>query len=56
MERILIIERRYGSVVAERAAERLGWKLWDRELTTEVARLARVDRTEREERVDSQMN
>lgn len=56
---ILIIEREYGcgaAEVAEKAARRLGWRLFDRELTTEIARMARVDPAEcarHEERVDS---
>lgn len=59
MKRILIIEREYGcgaAEIAERAAQRLGWRLLDRELTTEIAKLAKVDPQEcarREERVDS---
>ncbi len=59
MKRILIIEREYGcgaGEVAERAAQRLGWRLLDRELTSEIAKLAKVDPQEcarREERVDS---
>jgi cytidylate kinase len=59
LKRILVIEREYGcgaGEVAQRAAERLGWRLYDRELTAEIAKLARVDPTEaarREERVDS---
>ena len=45
MKRILIIEREYGagaSVIAERAAQRLGWKLYDHALTEEIAKLAKV--------------
>ena len=59
MKRILILEREYGSgagEIARRAAERLGWRLLDAELTTEIARLAKVDPAEcarREERIDS---
>lgn len=61
MKRILVIEREYGagaSVIAERAAQRLGWKLLDHELTAEIARLAKVSPEEckqREERVDPWM-
>lgn len=43
---VLTIEREYGCgapTIAERLAQRLGWKLWDRELTAEIARIARVD-------------
>jgi cytidylate kinase len=46
MFRIITIEREYGSGAAEiakRLASRLGWKLWDRELTEEIARVAKVD-------------
>jgi cytidylate kinase len=59
VKRILIIEREYGcgaGEVAEKAAQRLGWQLWDSQLTKELARLAKVDPEEaarREERVDS---
>ena len=58
MKRILVIEREYGaggSVIAEKAAHRLGWKLLDQELTAEIARLAKVRSDvckHREERVD----
>jgi cytidylate kinase len=61
MKRILVIEREYGagaSVIAARAAQRLGWKLLDHELTAEIARLAKVSPEvcqQREERVDSWM-
>ena len=59
MKRILVIEREYGagaSVIAERAAQRLGWKLLDHALTEEIARLAKVHPEickRREERRDS---
>jgi len=59
VKRNLIIEREYGcgaGEVAEKAARRLGWRLLDRELTEEIARLARVNPEEcaqQEERVDS---
>jgi cytidylate kinase len=59
MKRILIIEREYGaggSVVAERLAQRLGWKLYDHALTEEIAALAKVNPEtcrKHEERVDS---
>jgi cytidylate kinase len=59
MIRIITIEREYGSggtPIAEKLAERLGWKLWDQSLTAEIARLAQVDHTEVErldERCDS---
>ena len=58
MKRILVIEREFGagaSVIAEKTAQRLGWKLLDLKLTEEIATLAKV-RPEvcksREERVD----
>ncbi|HVB55735.1 MAG TPA: cytidylate kinase-like family protein [Candidatus Acidoferrales bacterium] len=44
--RIVTIEREYGSGgsgIAQALAERLGWKLWDRDLTAEIARVAEVD-------------
>jgi cytidylate kinase len=44
--RIITIEREYGAgapTIAGALADRLGWKLWDRQLTTEIARIAQVD-------------
>jgi cytidylate kinase len=41
MIRAVTIEREFGcggSEIAARLAELLGWKLWDRELTQEIAR------------------
>jgi cytidylate kinase len=58
MKRILVIEREYGaggSVIAEKAAQRLGWKLLDHELTERIAKLAKINPDvckHREERVD----
>jgi cytidylate kinase len=58
MIRILTIEREYGSgggEIAQRLAERLGWKLWDQLLTEEIARLAECPKAlveVREERTD----
>jgi cytidylate kinase len=52
--KIITIEREYGSggaIIAERLANRLGWKLWDRDLTAEIARVANVD-TEVAQRCD----
>lgn len=46
MYRVVTIEREYGCGAAEIArqlASRLGWKLWDKELTREIARVANVD-------------
>lgn len=59
MYRIITIEREYGSGAGEIARElsaRLGWKLWDKELTAEIARSAKVDPSAVsmcEERVDN---
>jgi cytidylate kinase len=57
--RIVTIEREFGAggaAIAKQLAERLGWKLWDQNLTAEIAKLAQVDRAlvERvDERCDS---
>jgi cytidylate kinase len=56
--RIITIDREYGSgapAIAKLLAERLGWKLWDQQLTSEIARLAQCDNAQvakREERMD----
>jgi len=58
MIKVLTIEREYGSGgvdIACKVAERLGWKLWDQLLTTEVARYLECDSfhiERREERRD----
>jgi len=58
MIKIITVEREYGSgagEIAQKIAERLGWKLWDQLLTCEIARLADCDQSEverREERTD----
>lgn len=58
MIRVITIEREYGaggSGIAQKLAERLEWKLWDRDLTSEIARMAKCDRgmvARLEERVD----
>jgi cytidylate kinase len=47
MIRVLTIEREYGSGaagIAQKVAERLGWKLWDQLLTDEIARWLECDR------------
>lgn len=47
--RVITIEREYGSggaAIARRLADQLGWKLWDEELTDEIARLGNVERRE----------
>jgi len=44
--RTITVEREYGSggaLIARRLAEHLDWKLWDEELTAEIARIAKVD-------------
>src|SRR6202166_1047413 len=46
MFRMITIEREYGcggGAIARQLAEHLGWELWDRRLTEEIARLANVD-------------
>src|SRR6476661_9456396 len=58
MIRTITIEREYGCgavQIAEKLASRLGWKLWDQQLTQEIARLANCHQSEvarREERRD----
>lgn len=54
MIRTITVEREFGAggaAIAEKLAARLGWKLWDQNLTAEIARLAHVDR-ESVERMD----
>ena len=57
--RIITVEREYGSggaAIAQLLANRLGWKLWDRDLTAEIATVARVDQRAAQrcdERVDN---
>jgi cytidylate kinase len=59
--RIITVEREYGSggaAIAEKLARRLEWKLWDTELTQEIARRAHVRpeaAARHDERVDSLM-
>ena len=46
MIKVLTIEREYGSgaaAIAQKLAERLGWKLWDQALTDEIARHMECD-------------
>jgi shikimate kinase len=58
MVNIITIEREYGcggGDIAKLAADRLGWKLWDQQLTEEIARLADCPKAvvqEREEKND----
>ncbi|MBV9613567.1 MAG: cytidylate kinase-like family protein [Acidobacteriaceae bacterium] len=55
---VITIEREYGSgapAIAEELSRRLGWTLWDRELTCEIARRLKCDTAaveKREERFD----
>lgn len=59
MFRIIAIEREYGcggAVIGQKIADTLGWKIWDRALTEEIAKLANVDCSaveQRGERLDS---
>ena len=59
MIRIITMEREYGSGAAnisQTIADRLGWKLWDQEITDEIARRLKCKAElvqEREERLDS---
>jgi cytidylate kinase len=58
MVSIITIEREYGSGggdIAQLLAARLGWKLWDQQLTEEIARIANCPKEvveHREERTD----
>lgn len=58
MIRIITIEREYGSgaaAIAQKLADRLGWKLWDRDITCAIASRLRCDVKsveQREERLD----
>jgi cytidylate kinase len=58
MIKVVTVEREYGSgggEIAQKLAERLGWKLWDQQLTEEIARLAECPKAiveVREERTD----
>ncbi|HET6179160.1 MAG TPA: cytidylate kinase-like family protein [Candidatus Sulfotelmatobacter sp.] len=62
MFRIITIEREYGcggGTIAAQLAEHLGWKLWDRLITEEIARLANVDSSavrRCDERMDSRFH
>ena len=62
MFRLITIEREFGcggGVIAARLADILGWKLWDKLLTDEIARIAKVDpRAVRrcDERMDSRLH
>jgi cytidylate kinase len=58
MIKIVTVEREYGcggGEIAQRLADRLGWKLWDQMLTREIAHLANCSQAvveQREERTD----
>jgi cytidylate kinase len=58
MINVITIEREYGSgggKIAQLLAKRLGWSLWDQEITAEIARRLKCDLKsveEREERLD----
>jgi cytidylate kinase len=58
MIKVIAIDREYGSggaEIAAKLAQRLGWKLWDQALTSEIAKLARCTPAEvgrHEERQD----
>ncbi|MGH9582272.1 MAG: AAA family ATPase, partial [Bryobacteraceae bacterium] len=59
MIRNIVVEREFGSgagAIARKIAERLGWKLWDQEITVEIARRLHCDVKaveRREERCDT---
>ncbi|HZS53231.1 MAG TPA: cytidylate kinase-like family protein [Bryobacteraceae bacterium] len=59
MINVITVEREYGSgagTIAKKLADRLGWSLWDRQITCEIARRLKCDEKaveEREERLDS---
>jgi cytidylate kinase len=62
MFRMITIEREYGcggGAIAAELAGRLGWELWDKRLTEEIARMANVDCsavTRCDERMDSRFH
>ncbi len=59
MIKVITVEREYGSgagSIASAIADRLGWKLWDQEITEEIARRLKCKKemvAQHEERVDS---
>src|SRR5271156_3701058 len=61
MFRIICLEREFGSgggAIACELARRLGWKLWDQQLTSEIAQRAQVSESavaSCDERVDSRL-
>ena len=62
MFRLITIEREYGcggGAIAAQLSKHLGWKLWDRLLTDEIARVANVEPSavmRCEERIDSRLH
>lgn len=62
MFRLISLEREFGcgaGAIAAQLAERLGWKLWDKLLTEEIARIAQVDPSavkRCDERMDSRLH
>lgn len=58
MTKIIVIEREYGcgaAAIAQKLADRLGWKLWDRDITCDIAKRLKCDVKsveQREERLD----
>jgi cytidylate kinase len=62
MFRLITIEREFGcgaASIAKQLAERLGWKLWDKRLTEEIAHIAQVDPSavkRCDERMDSRLH
>jgi cytidylate kinase len=58
MINVIVVEREYGSgaaAIAEKLAGRLGWKLWDRDITCAIAKRLKCDVKkveQREERLD----
>ncbi|HEY1678471.1 MAG TPA: cytidylate kinase-like family protein [Candidatus Sulfotelmatobacter sp.] len=62
MFRLISLEREFGcggGPIAAQIAERLGWKLWDKSLTEEIARIANVDPSavkRCDERMDSRLH
>lgn len=61
MFRVITIEREYGcggGAIASQLAQRLGWSVWDKRLTEEIARLANVEPSavrRCDERMDSRL-
>ncbi|HEX4750983.1 MAG TPA: cytidylate kinase-like family protein [Bryobacteraceae bacterium] len=59
MINVITVEREYGSgagTIAQKLADRLGWTLWDRQITCDIARRLKCDVKaveQREERLDS---